>query len=182
MIEQDIAKVLVTREEIDACAARLGKQLSDVYQDKNPLVVGVLRGSIMFMTDLVRHMPIAMEIDFLDVSSYYDGTESSGHVKIIKDLDTSVEGRHLILIEDIVDTGRTLLKLKELFEYRKAASIAVVTILDKPERRVVDLKADYVGLEIPNEFVVGYGLDYAQKYRNLPYIGILKESVYEGEI
>lgn len=181
MIHQDIEKVLVTPEELKACSERLGAILTEEYKDKMPLVVGVLRGSIMFMTDLVRNMPIPMEIDFLDVSSYGGGTESSGHVKILKDLDTSVENRHLILVEDIVDTGRTLLKLKELFEYRKAASIKVVTLLDKPERRVVDLNADYVGLEIPNEFVVGYGLDYAEKYRNLAYIGVLKETVYSGE-
>lgn len=181
MIHEDIEKVLVTREELEDCCAKLGKQLAEEYKNKKPLVVGVLRGCIMFMTDLVRHMPIPMEIDFLDVSSYGNETESSGYVKILKDLDTSVENRHVILIEDIVDTGRTLLKLKELFEYRKASSIAVVTLLDKPERRVVDLNADYIGLEIPNEFVVGYGLDYAQEYRNLPYIGVLKKTVYAGE-
>lgn len=181
MIEKDIEKVLVTKEELAACVQRLGRELSVAYADKNPLVVGVLKGCAIFMADLVREMPIPLSIDFLDVSSYGSGTESSGHVKIIKDLDTSVEGRHLILVEDIVDTGRTLLKLKELFEYRKAASITVVTLLDKPERRVVDLKADYVGTQVPNEFVVGYGLDYAEKYRNLPYIGVLKASVYEGE-
>lgn len=181
MLHNDIEKVLVTREELKACCEKLGQQLATDYVDKNPLVVGVLRGSIMFMTDLVREMNIPLDIDFLDVSSYGDETESSGYVKILKDLDTNVEGRHLLLVEDIVDTGRTLLKLKELFEYRKAASLKIVTLLDKPERRVVDIAADYVGLEIPNAFVVGYGLDYAQKYRNLPYIGVLKESVYAGK-
>ncbi|MBS4750193.1 hypoxanthine phosphoribosyltransferase [Granulicatella sp. zg-ZJ] len=178
MIHEDIEKVLVTKEELEECVKRLGEQLSAEYDGKKPLIVGVLRGCIMFMTDLVRNMSIPLELDFIDVSSYGDETESSGYVKILKDLDTSVEGRHLILIEDIVDTGRTLMKLKELFEYRKAESIKVVTLLDKPERRVVSLDADYVGIEIPNEFVVGYGLDYAQLYRNLPYIGVLKESVY----
>ncbi|MBS4762233.1 hypoxanthine phosphoribosyltransferase [Carnobacteriaceae bacterium zg-ZUI252] len=178
MIHNDIEKVLVTREALRECTEKLGKQLSKDFEGKNPLVVGVLRGCIMFMTDLVREMDIPLDIDFLDVSSYGDDTESSGNVRILKDLDTNVEGRHLIFIEDIVDTGRTLLKLKELFEFRRAASITVVTLLDKPERRVVDVKADYVGLEIPNEFVVGYGLDYAQKYRNLPYIGVLKEEIY----
>lgn len=181
MISNNIEKILVTEEQIQKRCQELGSELSVAFADKNPLVVGVLRGSIFFMTDVVRHMDIPMEIDFLDVSSYHGGTDSSGHVKIIKDLDTSVEGRHLILIEDIVDTGRTLQKLKELFEYRKAQSITIVTLLDKIERRVVDVAADYVGLEIPNEFVVGYGLDYGQQYRNLPYIGVLKESVYTGE-
>lgn len=178
MIEKDIEKILVTREELAECTKRLGAQLTQEYVDKNPLVVGILRGSIMFMTDLVREMPIKLEIDFMDLSSYGSSTESSGAVKILKDLDTSVENRDVILVEDIVDTGRTLQKLKELFEFRRAKSVKIVTLLDKPERRVVDLTADYIGLEIPNEFVVGYGLDYAQYYRNLPYIGVLKASIY----
>lgn len=181
MIHDDIEKVLVTKEELRECTKRLGAQLSAEYDGKSPLVVGILRGCVMFMTDLVREMPIELDIDFMDLSSYGDSTESSGSVKILKDLDTSVENRHVILVEDIVDTGRTLQKLKELFEFRKASSVKIVTLLDKPERRIVNLNADYIGLEIPNEFVVGYGLDYAQKYRNLPYIGVLKESVYTAK-
>lgn len=178
MIHNDIEKVLVTTEQLNDCTKRLGEQLAKDFDGKNPLMVGILRGSIFFMTDVVRHMDIPLEIDFLDVSSYYGGTESSGHVKIIKDLDTNVENRHIILIEDIVDTGRTVQKLIDLLQYRKAASITIVTLLDKKERRVVDVNADYIGLEIPNEFVVGYGLDYEQHYRNLPYIGVLKEEIY----
>ena len=128
----------------------------------------------MFMTDLSRAMDCDLELDFMDVSSYGAGMESSGDVKILKDLDTTVDGRDLLIVEDIIDTGRTLSYLIEIFKYRKAKSIKVVTLMDKKERRVVDLEADYIGINVPNEFVVGYGLDFNEKYRNLPYIGILK--------
>lgn len=157
---------------------RLGAQLAAEYQDKNPLVVGILRGSAPFMMDLVRAMDCYLEIDFMDVSSYGDALESSGNVRILKDLDTDVTGRHVLIVEDIVDSGRTLAKLLDLFATRQAASVKVCTLLDKPERRVVDVTADYVGLTVPNEFVVGYGLDYRQQYRNLPYVGVLKAEVY----
>lgn len=133
----------------------------------------------MFMTDLSRAMDCDLELDFMDVSSYGAGMESSGDVKILKDLDTTVDGRNLLIVEDIIDTGRTLSYLIEIFKYRKAKSIKVVTLMDKKERRVVDLEADYIGINVPNEFVVGYGLDFNEKYRNLPYIGILKTEVYE---
>lgn len=133
----------------------------------------------MFMTDLSRKMDCDLELDFMDVSSYGSGIESTGDVKILKDLDTSIEGRHVLVVEDIIDTGRTLSHLIELFRYRKAKSIKIVTLLDKKERRVVDLKADWVGINVPNEFVVGYGLDFDEKYRNLPYIGVLKEEIYK---
>ncbi|MPN63662.1 Hypoxanthine-guanine phosphoribosyltransferase [bioreactor metagenome] len=133
----------------------------------------------MFMTDLSRAMDCDLELDFMDVSSYGAGMESSGDVKILKDLDTTVDGRDLLIVEDIIDTGRTLSYLIEIFKYRKAKSIKVVTLMDKKERRVVDLEADYIGINVPNEFVVGYGLDFNEKYRNLPYIGILKTEVYE---
>lgn len=158
---------------------RLGAQLAAEYQDKNPLVVGILRGSAPFMMDLVRAMDCYLEIDFMDVSSYGDALESSGNVRILKDLDTDVTGRHVLIVEDIVDSGRTLAKLLDLFATRQAASVKVCTLLDKPERRAVDVTADYVGLSIPNEFVVGYGLDYRQQYRNLPYVGVLKAEVYQ---
>ena len=172
MIEKDIEKVLISKEEILAKAAELGKQLTEEYQGKNPLVVGILKGAVPFMTYL--------ELDFMDVSSYGNATVSSGEVKIVKDLDTNVEGRHILIVEDIIDSGRTLAYLVDLFRYRKAASVKIVTLLDKPEGRVVDIKADYVGFDVPNEFVVGYGLDYAETYRNLPYIGVLKPEVYES--
>mgnify|MGYP003581659377 FL=1 len=133
----------------------------------------------MFMTDLSRAMDCDLELDFMDVSSYGAGMESSGDVKILKDLDTTVDGRDLLIVEDIIDTGRTLSYLIEIFKYRKAKSIKVVTLMDKKERREVDLEADYIGINVPNEFVVGYGLDFNEKYRNLPYIGILKTEVYE---
>lgn len=179
MIHPDIKEVLYTEEEIRQATQELGTVLTKEYAGKNPLVIGVLKGAIMFMTDLSRAMDCDLELDFMDVTSYGAAIESSGDVKILKDLDTSVEGRDLLIVEDIIDTGRTLSYLIEIFRHRKAKSIKVVTLLDKKERRAVDLEADYVGIHIPNEFVVGYGLDYIEKYRNLPYIGVLKEEIYQ---
>ena len=157
----------------------MGKELTAEYADKNPLVVGVLKGAVPFMADIVREMDCYLELDFMDVSSYGNATVSSGEVKIIKDLDTNVEGRDMLIVEDIIDSGRTLAYLVDLFKYRKAKSVRIVTLLDKPEGRVVDIEADYIGFDVPNEFVVGYGLDYAEQYRNLPYVGVLKPSEYE---
>ena len=179
MLHPDIEEVLYSEEEISAVVKDLGAQLTKEYEGKNPLVIGVLKGAVMFMTDLSRAMDCDLELDFMDVSSYGAGMESSGDVKILKDLDTTVDGRNLLIVEDIIDTGRTLSYLIEIFKYRKAKSIKVVTLMDKKERRVVDLEADYIGINVPNEFVVGYGLDFNEKYRNLPYIGILKTEVYE---
>ncbi|HJA90811.1 MAG TPA: hypoxanthine phosphoribosyltransferase [Candidatus Jeotgalibaca merdavium] len=179
MIHPDIKEVLYTEEEIRQATQELGAVLTKEYAGKNPLVIGVLKGAIMFMTDLSRAMDCDLELDFMDVTSYGAAIESSGDVKILKDLDTSVEGRDLLIVEDIIDTGRTLSYLIEIFRHRKAKSIKVVTLLDKKERRAVDLEADYVGIHVPNEFVVGYGLDYIEKYRNLPYIGVLKEEIYQ---
>lgn len=179
MLHPDIKEVLYSEEEIAKVTKDLGAVLTEEYKDKYPLVIGILKGAIMFMTDLSRAMDCDLELDFMDVSSYGAGMESSGDVKIIKDLDTSVEGRDVLIVEDIIDTGRTLSYLIEIFRYRKAKSIKIVTLLDKKERRAVDLEADWVGIEVPNEFVVGYGLDYIEKYRNLPYIGVLKEEVYQ---
>ena len=171
---------VVSPEEIHAAVVRLGAQLTQDYRGKEVVVVGILRGAAVFMADIIREMDIYLDIDFMDVSSYGEETESSGEVKIIKDLDTRLEGRHVLVVEDIIDTGRTLNYLVELFKYRKAASVKVCTLLDKPERRIVkNLIPDYVGLEVPNEFVVGYGLDFKQKYRNLPYIGVLKPEIYQ---
>lgn len=177
-MEKDIQEVLVTEEEIAEKVRELGRTLSGEYADKNPLVICVLRGGAPFMTDLVRRMDIPLEMDFMAVSSYGASTQSSGVVRIVKDLDTSVENRHIIIVEDIIDSGLTLSYLIDVIERRNAASVKVVTLLDKPARRTVDLKPDYCGFQIPDAFVVGYGLDYAEKYRNLPYIGILKPEVY----
>lgn len=179
MLEKDIEKVVVSREKIKEVCERLGKQLTEDYQGKDVVVVGILRGAALFMMDVVREMDCHVELDFMDVSSYHGGVSSSGEVKILKDLDTAVEGRHILIVEDIIDTGRTLRYIIDLLKHRKAASVKVCTLTDKPEGRVVkDVEADYVGIEVPNEFLVGYGLDYEQKYRNLPYIGVLKPEVY----
>lgn len=178
-MKNDIERVLFSQEELAEKTRELGKQLTADYQDKNPLVVGILKGAMPFLSDLVKEMDIYLEMDFMDVSSYGNGTVSSGEVKIVKDLNTNVEGRDLLLVEDIIDSGRTLNYLIDMFKYRKARSVKIVTLLDKPEGRVVDITADYVGFLVPNEFVVGYGLDYAERYRNLPYIGILKPEIYE---
>ncbi|HGL5643010.1 TPA: hypoxanthine phosphoribosyltransferase [Enterococcus faecium] len=180
MLEKDIERILISQEEIQVRCTELGKELTEIYQNTNPLVVGVLKGAVPFMADIVRSIDTYLELDFMDVSSYGNATVSSGEVKIVKDLDTNVEGRDLLIVEDIIDSGRTLAYLVDLFKYRKAKSVKIVTLLDKPEGRVVNIEADYVGFNVPNEFVVGYGLDYAEAYRNLPYIGVLKPSVYQS--
>ena len=180
MLERDIEKTFYSEEQIQERVKALGAVISKDYEDKNPLVVGILKGAVPFLSDLVRSMDIHMEMDFMDVSSYGNATVSSGEVRILKDLSTVVEGRHILIVEDIIDSGRTLKYLVELLKHRKAASVKIVTMLDKPEGRVVDMDADYIGFEVPNEFVVGYGLDYAEDYRNMPYIGILKPEIYEN--
>lgn len=174
-------EVLISEEEIQAKIKELGMALSKEYKDKNPLIVCVLKGAALFMADLVKVMDIHLEMDFMDVSSYGNSTKSSGEVKIIKDLNTSVEGRDVLIVEDIIDSGLTLKYLVDLLTHRKANSVKIVTLLDKPHNRQVDLKADLTGFTVPDEFVVGYGLDYAEKYRNLPYIGVLKPEVYQGQ-
>ncbi|HEM3189354.1 TPA: hypoxanthine phosphoribosyltransferase [Streptococcus suis] len=178
MLDKDIKKILVSEEEIVAKCKELGQILATDYADKNPILVGILKGSVPFMAELMKHIDAHVETDYMVVSSYHGGTESSGTVKIIKDLDNSVAGRHIIFVEDIIDTGRTLKELKELFALRQAASIKIATLLDKPEGRVVEIEPDYTCFTIPNEFVVGFGLDYDENYRNLPYVGVLKEEVY----
>jgi len=177
-VNQDIKEILLTEEQIASKVKELGSILSEEYRDKNPLVICVLKGAVVFMADLLRHMDIPCEMDFMAVSSYGSGTESSGMVKILKDLDTSAEGRHVLVVEDIMDSGLTLSRLMELLRHRQAASVKVVTLLNKPDRRKVDISPDYSGFTIPDEFVVGYGLDFAEKYRNLPFIGVLKPEVY----
>lgn len=180
-MHHEIEEILVTREEIEEKCTQIGKQLTDEYDGKFPLAIGVLKGAMPFMSDVLRHIDTHLEMDFMDVSSYGGSTRSSGEVKIVKDLDAQVEGRHLLIIEDIIDSGLTLSYLVDLFKYRKAASIKIVTLLDKPEGRTANIKADIVGFEVPNKFVVGYGLDYQEKYRNLPYIGVLKPEIYSGQ-
>ena len=180
-IHNDIEKVLISEEEIQGKIKELGAMLTEEYKDKNPLVVGVLKGAMPFMNDLLKHVDSYLEMDFMDVSSYGNAMVSSGEVKIIKDLNTSVEGRDLLIIEDIIDSGLTLSYLVDLFKYRKAKSIKLVTLLDKPSGRKADIHADYACFNVPDEFVVGYGLDYLEKYRNIPYIGVLKREVYETD-
>ncbi len=180
MLEKDILKILVTPEEIQQAVDRLGEQLTKDYEGKEVVVVGILRGAAIFMADIIRSMDTYLEIDFMDVSSYGEAFESSGEVRIIKDLASSIEGRHVLIVEDIIDSGRTLKYFVDLFHYRKAASVRICTLLDKKARRVVKgIEPDYIGIDIPDEFVVGYGLDYKQKYHNLPYIGVLKQEVYQ---
>ena len=177
-MEQDIQEVLISEEEIERHVAEIGRQISRDYADKNPIFVGVLKGCFIFMADLMRHVTVNCTMDFMSVSSYR-GTTSTGAVKINKDLNQNIEGRHLILVEDILDSGVTLNYLKNYLSVRRPASIRVATLMDKPARRKADIYADYSCFEVPDAFVVGYGLDYNENYRNLPYIGILKPEVYE---
>ena len=178
MLEQDIKKILISHDEIVAAARELGQKLTEDYQGKNPILVGILKGSVPFMAKLIKHIDTHIELDFMLVSSYHGGTSSSGVINIIKDIDQDIKGRDILFVEDIIDTGKTLKSLKELFEGRQPASVKIATLLDKPEGRLVEIEADYTCFTIPNEFVVGYGLDYEENYRNLPYIGVLKEEVY----
>lgn len=176
--EQDIEKVLLQEEELKQRVRELGAQITEDYRDQELILITVLRGSYIFMADLSRAIDRPCVIDFMSVSSYGKGTKSSGQVQITKDLSEDIEGKHVIVVEDILDSGNTLSYLLEILEARKPASVRLCTLLDKPDRRVKDIKADYCGFTIPDAFVVGYGLDFAEKYRNLPYIGILKPKVY----
>ena len=178
MLENDIKKILISHDEIVAAARELGQKLTKDYQGKNPILVGILKGSVPFMAELIKHIDTHIELDFMLVSSYHGGTSSTGVINIIKDMDQDIKGRDILFVEDIIDTGKTLKSLKELFEGRQPASVKIATLLDKPEGRLVEIEADYTCFTIPNEFVVGYGLDYDENYRNLPYIGVLKEEVY----
>ena len=174
-----IEKVLLSNEEIQEKVKELGKKITEDYKGKDLLVVVILKGSVIFAADLLRAIDLPVEIDFISVSSYGKGTTSSGIVKIIKDLNESIENKHILIVEDILDSGKTLFNLTHLLETRRPASMEVCTLLNKPERREADIEAKYMGFDIPDAFVVGYGLDYAEKYRNLPYIGILKREIYE---
>jgi len=177
-LHQDLKDILLTEEQLQAKIRELGAKISADYRDRNPLLIGVLKGAFMFMADLAKAIDIPVEIDFMAVSSYGSSTKSSGVVRIIKDLEVSVEGRDVIIVEDIIDSGLTLSYLIDVLERRNARSVAVVALLDKPDRRKVNLDIEYKGFTLPDEFVVGYGLDYAEKYRNLPFIAVLKPEVY----
>ncbi len=176
-MKNDIERVLISEAEIEAEVARVGRQISEDFRDKNPIFVGVLKGCFIFMADLMRHVDIKCTMDFMAVSSY-SGTSSTGAVKINKDLGQDIEGRHVIIVEDILDSGVTLSYLKHYLLGRNPASITIATLLDKPARRKSDIVADYSCFEVPDAFVVGYGLDYNEQYRNLPYIGVLKPEIY----
>ena len=178
-MNDDILKVLVSEEELKAKVAELGAQISKDYEGRNLVLVSILKGSVVFMADLMRAVSIPCSIDFMVVSSYVGGnTTSTGLVKIIKDLDGDLSGKDVLIVEDILDTGLTLKFVREHLQAMEPASLKICTLLDKPERRKVDIYADYVGFTIPNEFVVGYGLDYQEFYRNLPFVGVLKPEVY----
>lgn len=178
-VEKDIERVLISQVEIEKNVQKIGAQISADYVGKEPIFVGVLKGCFIFMADLMRHVTVNCSMDFMAVSSYR-GTTSTGAVKINKDLNEDIEGRHLILVEDILDSGITLNYLKNYLAVRRPASIKIVTLMDKPARRKADIYADYSCFEVPDAFVVGYGLDYNERYRNLPYIGVLKPEVYEN--
>ena len=177
-MRDDILRVLVSEEEIRTAVKKLGQVISRDYADKNLMLVGVLKGSAVFMSDLMRSIDIYATLDFMSVSSYGNGVKTSGVVKIIKDLDSPLSGKNLLIVEDILDSGMTLSYLKEILEARNPSSVRIATLLDKPDRRKVDIRPDYTCFTVPDEFVVGYGLDYAERYRNLPYIGVLKPEVY----
>ena len=180
-LDKAIEKVLVSEEEIIEKSKELGEILTKEYEGKNPLVLGILRGSVPFLAELIKHIDCHLETDFMTVSSYHGGTKSSGEVKLILDVDTAVKGRDILIVEDIIDTGLTLKAIKEILMKMNPASLKITTLLDKPSRRLegVDIVPEYVGFVIPNEFVVGFGLDYDEQYRNIPYIGILKKEVYQ---
>lgn len=180
-LEHDIDHVLFSEEQLAQRVAEIAAQIDKDYAGKEPLLVSVLRGSFVFMADLVRQITVPCTVDFMAVSSYGSGTTSSGQVKIVKDLSETIEGKDVIVVEDILDSGNTLSYLLKLLEARRPSSIRLCTLLDKPERRTKPVEVQYSGFTIPDEFVVGYGLDYDERYRNLPYIGVLKPKVYGGE-
>ena len=177
-MRDDILRVLLTEEQIEARVAELGQEITRRFEGQQPLFIGILKGSFVFMADLMRHVHLKTSMDFMAVSSYGAGTNTSGAVKINKDLNEDISGRHIVIVEDILDSGVTLNYLRGYLMNRKPASITIVTLLDKPTRRKADIAADLCGFQVPDEFVVGYGLDYDEKYRNLPFIGVLKPEVY----
>ena len=177
-MKEDVLRVLLSEDEIREKVRELGGKITADYKNSNLMLVTVLKGAVVFLADRMRQIDVPAEIDFMVVSSYGSGVKSSGVVKIVKDLDVPLAGKDILIVEDILDSGLTLSYIKELLESRGPRSIRIATLLDKPSRRKVDLQADYIGFSVPDEFVIGYGLDYDEKYRNLPYIGILKPEVY----
>ena len=177
-MEQDVGEILITREQIREKTAELAREITADYEGKNPLLACILKGGLMFLADLIRQIGLPVEIDFMAVSSYGDATESSGVVRILMDLETNIQGRHVLIVEDIIDTGRTLNYIIQNLRTRGPASIKICTLLNKPARRELGIPLDYVGFEIPDKFVVGYGLDYGEIYRNLPFVGVLKPELY----
>jgi hypoxanthine phosphoribosyltransferase len=177
-IHADVEEILLTEEQIQARVAELGAQLAEDYAGRDPVLISVLKGSIVFLADLVRGMDIPLSIDIMEVSSYGAATESSGQVRILKDLSNPIEGRHVIVVEDIIDTGLTLNYLLRYLREKAPASLGICCLLDKPARRLTEIPIDYVGFTIPDRFVIGYGLDFGERYRNLPYVGVLRPSVY----
>lgn len=177
-LSEDVAEVLISSDQLQKRIREMGAQITADFAGEELLVIAVLKGAILFLADLIRHIDLPLAVDFMAVSSYGAGTESSGVVRILKDLDEPIEGRHVLIVEDIVDSGRTLDYLLRLLRQRRPATLHVCSLLDKRERREIDVPIDYVGFEVPNEFVVGYGLDYAELYRQLPFIGVLKPEIY----
>ena len=179
-LKKDIEKILFNHDEIVAASKRVAKQIEEDYRDKDgyPVLLCTLKGALPFMAELMKHIDIHVVTDFIDVSSYHGGTESTGVIKINKDISMDIEGKDVIIVEDIVDTGRTLKALIEYLEGRGVRSVVCASLVDKPETRVVEVQAEYIGIESPNEFLVGFGLDYEERYRNLPYIGVLKKEIY----
>ena len=180
-MHKDCEYILVSEEKIKEIVRDMAQKISEDYKDKNLILVGLLKGSVMFMSDLMKELSIDCSIDFICASSYGAGTESSGRVNIVKDVSQPLDGKDVLIVEDIIDSGNTLNFITKYFGAQNAASVKICTMLSKPDRRVVDIPVDYVGMEVPDEFVIGYGLDYAERYRQLPYVGVLKRSVYENE-
>lgn len=177
-IYEDVERILIPEKEIHEKVKMLGEQITRDFKGEEVVVIGVLKGCVVFVSDIIRNIDLPIDLDFMVCSSYESGTESSGNVQIIKDINVDVKDKIVLVVEDIIDSGRTMHNLKEIFKVRKCKDFKICTLLNKKDRRVVDIDADYVGFEIPNEFVVGYGLDYDGKYRNLPEIGVLKKEVY----
>ena len=181
-LQDDVAKILISEKELQTRIAELGQAINATYTDDDkPLLVCVLKGAFMFLADLVRHLEMRHEVDFMEISSYGSGTTSSGVVRILLDLEQNIEGRHVLIVEDIIDSGRTLDYVMRNLRTRKPASLRICTLLNKPSRREIDIPVDWVGFEVPDEFVAGYGLDFSEVYRNLPFIGVLKEKVYQED-